>query len=143
VVVLVGAVVAAHAPVLLRQAQPRAGGPGGRFALALELVGLLAQARGSADRGLTLAGLARQAGCDTLDVEPLVDLLVELGWAARLDEESPARCVLLADPASTPAAPLADRLLMAPWAAAQRFRQAAGLEQATLAQWLAGTPART
>jgi membrane protein len=143
VVVLVGAVVAAHAPVLLRQARLRARGPGGRFALALELVGLLEQARGREAQGLTLAELAREACCDTLDVEPLVDLLVELGWAARLEEESPARCVLLADPSSTPAAPLADRLLLAPVDAVRGFRQAAGLEQATLAQWLAGMPPRT
>jgi membrane protein len=143
VVVLAGAVVAAHAPVLLQQARPRAAGPGGRFALALVLIGLLDQARDRAARGLTLAELAHAAGCDTLDVEPLVDLLVELGWTARLDEESPARCVLLADPASTRAAPLADRLLLAPGGAVRNFRQAAGLEQAMLAQWLAGSAVRT
>lgn len=136
VVVLLGAVVAAYAPSLLQTAAPSVSGPGGRFALALSLIGLLDAARHGPDRGLSLPELAAAMRLDLPDVEPVVDLLVALGWVARLDEEGPARCVLLADPARTPAAPLADRLLLAPSAPAARFRSEAGLEGAVLAQWL-------
>jgi membrane protein len=144
VVVLLGAVVAAYAPSLLQPWAPRVVGPGGRFALALELIGLLEAARRAPSQGLTSTELAGALRLDLPDVEPLVDLLVGLGWVARLDEESPARCVLLADPASTPAAPLADQLLLVPSAATQRFRREAALDRATLSQWLQddrlGTP---
>jgi membrane protein len=136
VVVVLGAVVAAYAPSLLQTAAPSVSGPGGRFALALSLIGLLDAARHGPDRGLSLPELAAAMRLDLPDVEPVVDLLVALGWVARLDEEGPARCVLLADPARTPAAPLADRLLLAPSAPAARFRSEAGLEGAVLAQWL-------
>lgn len=136
VVVLLGAVVAAYAPALLQSSTPRVVGPGGRFALALELIGLLDAARRTPSQGLSPPELARALRLDLPDVEPLVDLLVGLGWAARLDEESPARCVLLSDPASTPAAPLADQLLLVPSAATQRFRRATALDRATLVQWL-------
>ena len=144
VVVLLGAVVAAYAPSLLQPWAPRVVGPGGRFALALELIGLLEAARRAPSQGLTATELAGALRLDLPDVEPLVDLLVGLGWVARLDEESPVRCVLLADPASTPAAPLADQLLLVPSAATQRFRREAALDRATLSQWLQddrlGTP---
>jgi membrane protein len=144
VVVLLGAVVAAYAPSLLQPWAPRVVGPGGRVALPQELIGLLDAARRAPSQGLTATELAGALRLDLPDVEPLVDLLVGLGWVARLDEESPARCVLLADPASTPAAPLVDQLLLVPSAATQRFRREAALDRATLSQWLQddrlGTP---
>jgi membrane protein len=137
VVVVLGAVVAAYAPSLLQTAAPSVSGPGGRFALALSLIGLLDAARHGPDRGLSLPELAAAMRLDLPDVEPVVDLLVALGWVARLDEEGPARCVLLADPARTPAAPLADRRGRPARAARPpRFRSEAGLEGAVLAQWL-------
>lgn len=136
VVVLLGAVVAAYAPSLLRPTEPRGGGAGARFALALELIALLDAARRTDAQGVSLPALATALRLDLPEVEHLVDLLVGLGWVARLDEESPARCVLLAEPERTPAAPLADRLLLAPSAPAACFRAEAGLDGAVLAQWL-------
>ena len=73
---------------------------------------------------------------DPLHVEPVLDLLVQLDWAARLDEEGAQRFVLLCDPGTTPAAPLVDALLLQPSEATRAFRQAAGVAQLTLKQLL-------
>ena len=64
--------------------------------------------------------------------------LIAHDWVGRLDEGGGQRHTLMCEPASTPAAPLVDALLLAPQAAAQSFRQRAGLEQMTLAELLKG-----
>jgi membrane protein len=73
---------------------------------------------------------------DPLQVETLLELLVELDWVARLDEDGGARHVLLADAARTAAAPLVDALLLRPDAATQAFRRRAGIETMTLGELL-------
>ena len=50
-------------------------------------------------------------------LHPVLDTLRALGWTGLLapaDDSTPPRHVLLADAASTPLAPLMDRLLLAP-----------------------------
>ena len=134
VVVLLGAVVAAYAPVLSMRLEPRAAGPGDRFGLALDLLRLLEAARHTPVHGLTAAEAARRLRVDVLEVEPLLDLIVEIGWGGRLDEAGTGRYVLLAEPALTQALPLLDRLLVMPTASAAPFRQRAQLEAMRLSE---------
>ena len=77
--------------------------------------------------GLSLAQLAASQRTDTLQVEPLVELLMRLGWVARVDEDTAKRHVLLCDAATTRAEPLIDQLLLAPDARTRPFRERAGL----------------
>lgn len=136
VVVLLGAVIAAYAPTLGRRLQPRRDGAGERFDLALAALSRLEAARHTPDHGATIENLAQQLRCDRLDLEPLVELFEDMGWTARLEEEGPARCVLLADPTVTRASPLIDRLLLAPSPQVDAFRRGARIEELTLSELL-------
>ncbi|WP_341888049.1 YihY family inner membrane protein [Variovorax sp. YR752] len=136
VIVLLGAVIAAYAPSLRMRVARWPDGPGSRFALALALLTELDRARGSEARGLSLAELSETLRVDPLQAEPIVDLLTEMDWLARLDEPGAARYVLLADPLVTPAAPLLSRLLLEPSPALSAFRDRAGFDRLTLAELL-------
>lgn len=138
VIVLLGAVIAAYAPSLQMRVARRAPTPGWRFELALAVLRRLDGVRPTPQRGLTVAALAEAMRADPLQLEPMLDLLAELDWVARLDEGAQARHVLLCDPAATPMAPLLHRLLLAPGPASEAFAEAAGLYRMTLAQALAG-----
>lgn len=142
VVVLLGAVVAAYAPSLQMRVVRRPLTPGWRFEMALALLRLLAEARGGPGHGLSLAALARRMRADPLQLEPVLDALREIDWVAQLADEGAGsadggpRLVLLCDPANTSVAPLADALLLPPNALTAAFRDAARLDQLTLAQVL-------
>lgn len=131
--VLFGAVIAAYAPSLQMRVTTIAPTAGWRFELALTVLQRLESARRSGQHGLSLAAMARSLRADPLQLEPVVELLAELDWVSRLDEEGDARHVLLCDPATTNLAPLIDRTLLEPGAASTAFRRAAGLERLTLA----------
>ena len=138
VIMLLGAVIAAYAPSLQMRVSSMAPTPGWRFELALAVLQRLDAARRGTERGLSLATLAERLRIDPLQLEPLVDLLVEMDWIARLDEGGIARHVLLCDPATTALAPLVGQLLLAPGGASSAFRRGTGLDRLTLAQALAG-----
>ncbi|MFN4005432.1 MAG: YihY family inner membrane protein [Hylemonella sp.] len=111
VIVLLGAVIAAYLPSLLAGVGRRAVVPGWRFVLALELLDRLRQTR----QGATLMQLAERLHVDPLQLEPIVDELVRLEWVGRLaadGAQAEQRLVLLADPATTPLAPLLHALLL-------------------------------
>jgi len=133
VIVLLGAVIAAYAPSLLMRVVRQPDTAGHRFAMALTLLGALARARATAERGLTLAQMSEGMRTDPLQIEPLIEVLVSMGWVARLDESGAQRHVLLCDPQTTAALPLIDNLLMAPEPATQLLRQQAGLADMRLA----------
>jgi membrane protein len=137
VIVLLGAVIAAYAPSLQMRAVRRPDTVGFRFELALALLGRLEAARHTDRHGLRITELAAALRTDPLQIEPIVDLLVDLQWVARLDETGAPRHVLLAQPELTPASPLFDALLLEPSARTQAFRQRAGLGAMTLADLLA------
>jgi len=137
VIVLLGAVIAAYAPSLQMRVVRRAPAPGQPFELALRVIALLDGARRDGRRGLALPDIAEQLGDDPLQIEPVLELLVRLDWAARLDEGAVARHVLLAELEKTAAEPLVDGLLLAPGAATRRFRERTGLSSLTLADLLA------
>jgi len=133
VVVLLGAVIAAYAPVLLGRAVRPWTGPGVEFRQALGLLEELDRARRTSARGRDLDTLAEALAVDAVALESLMDDLVALGWVSRLDEPAPQRWVLLADLHETPAAPLVDALLLKPDPALASFRSHTGLEKWRLA----------
>lgn len=135
-IVLLGAVVAAYAPSLAMRVVRRPDRPGERFALAVALLQALAAARAADHRGLSADALAGQLRTDPLQVEPVLDDLLALGWCGRLDEEGAQRHVLLIDLASTPAQPLVDRLLLQDQDSTAAFRRRSGLDRLTVADLL-------
>ena len=115
VIVLLGAVITAYLPSLLTGLQRRARSHGLQFQLALETLQQLDRVRAAAYKGLTIEQLSVLLRVDTLQLEPVLETLCELDWTGRLDEETPdqtARYVLLADPDTTPLAPLLNVLLL-------------------------------
>ncbi|MDO8456586.1 MAG: YihY family inner membrane protein [Burkholderiaceae bacterium] len=128
VIVLLGAVVAAYLPSLQSGIARRGDTPGWNFQLALELLQKLSASQGTANAtektttestepttaqttGKSLEVLSQELRVDDLQLEEALQTLLSLDWIGRLDEEE-ARYVLLVDLASTPLAPLADRLLL-------------------------------
>ncbi len=136
-VVLLGAVIAAYAPSLAMHVLRRPDRPGERFALAVALLQLLAAARVAAHRGLSAEALAGALRTDPLQVAPVLEDLLVLGWCGRLDENGAQRHVLLIDPPRTPAQPLVDRLLLQDQASTVAFRQRSGIAGMTVADLLA------
>ena len=137
VIVLLGAVVAAYAPSLAMHVRRRPDRPGERFALALEALQALDDARGRNERGLSADKLAGLLRVDPLQVEPVLQDLVALGWCGRLDEAGDQRHVLLIDPPRTLALPLVNRLLLQEQHSTGAFRHRAGLGTMTVAELLA------
>lgn len=114
-VVLLGAMVAAHLPLLRLHAQPHARGAGAEFLLALRLLRLLEQARGAGDAGRDILALGSSLRCDPLHLRPLLDLLERLGWVGRVAPVPRHRWVrwaLLVDPRQAPAQALLDQLVL-------------------------------
>ncbi len=137
VIVLLGAVVAAYAPSLAMHVRRRPDRPGERFALALEALRALDDARGRHERGLGADQLAGLLRVDPLQVEPVLQDLIALGWCGRLDEVGDQRHVLLIDPPRTLALPLVNRLLLQEQHTSAAFRHRAGLGSMTVAELLA------
>ncbi len=135
-IVLLGAVVAAYAPSLAMRVVRRPDRPGERFALAVSLLQALATARRADHRGLSAEALAGQLRTDPLQVEPVLDDLLALGWCGRLDEEGAQRHVLLIDLAATAAQPLVDRLLLQDQDSTAAFRRRSGLDALSVADLL-------
>lgn len=115
VIVLLGAVIAAYLPSLLSGVRRRVSAQGWQFLLAIEVLQQLEPVRVSQARGLTMSGLTQLLKVDALQLEPVLETLVELDWVGQLQEEGAddeARYVLLANPDSTPMAPLLHSLLL-------------------------------
>ena len=136
VIVLLGAVIAAYAPSLAMRVARLPDRPGERFALAVLLLRALNLSRITEQPGLSADALAGLLRVDPLQVQPVLQELLTLGWCGRLDEEGAQRHVLLIAPAHTPALPLIDRLLLRDHRATQDFRQRAGLGGMSVADLL-------
>jgi membrane protein len=136
VIVLLGAVIAAYAPLLGKRLTRWPDAPGAEFHLALVIVGQLAAARDDGRRGLEADRLADAIGVDPLQVGPVLDALVELDWAGRLEEAKDGRYVLLCDPATTPAEPLIAKLLLDPAPDLEATWKRAGFHQVRLGELL-------
>jgi membrane protein len=136
VIVLLGAVIAAYAPSLQMRVKRWPDTPGARLRLAVEVLRELAKARVQAARGRSLGEIAETLRTDPLQIEPILETLVALDWAGRLDEPGGARHVLMCDPAATPAEPLLAQLLLDPSPALRAFWQRAGFDTLTLQELL-------
>lgn len=115
VIVLLGAVIAAYLPSLLMGVPRRARAHGWQFLLALETLQQLDRLRERDEKGLSLADLSRLLQVESLQLEPVLDALIALDWVGLLQEDradQSARLVLLANPDTTPLAPLLDGLLL-------------------------------
>lgn len=134
VIVLLGAVIAAYAPLLGRHLSRWTDAPGVQFHIALALLGSLGRARASGRHGLTGEQLAAAVGTDPLQSDPVLEHLVALDWVGRLAESGNARHVLLCDPATTRAEPLIARLLIEPQPDLAALWQRAGFAEMTLAE---------
>jgi len=132
VIVLLGAVIAAYAPSLQMRVVRRPAVPGYRFQLVVGMLGELARARALDTHGLSAPQLSETLRTDPLQIEPLLDILVEIDWLGRLEEEGSPRYVLLCDPATTLAQPLLARVLLDPADGLGRFWQRAGFSSMTL-----------
>ena len=137
VIVLLGAVIAAYAPSLQMRVVRRPDTPGQRFTIAVAALRELEAARRRELRGLSLPAIAESQRLDPLQLEPVLDLLIEMNWIGRLDEAGAQRFVLLGESATMPAAPLLDALLLAPSAATTAFERRAGLARLTVADLIA------
>ncbi|HJV63394.1 MAG TPA: YihY family inner membrane protein [Albitalea sp.] len=132
VIVLLGAVIAAYAPSLQMRVVRLPDLPGSRFQLAVTLLRTLSRARQTAGHGLTLSDLAEALRTDPLQIEPILETLVAIDWAGRLDEAGAQRYVLLCDPATTRIAPLLGQLLLEPAPSLRRFWQRAAFDEMNL-----------
>jgi membrane protein len=136
VIVLLGAVVAAYAPSLQMRIVRLPDIPGSRLHLGVTMLRALARARRTTGHGLTLSDLSQALRTDPLQIEPILETLVAIDWAGRLDEAGAQRYVLLCDPAVTPAAPLLSQLLLEPGVSLRRLWARAGFGTLTLAEVL-------
>ncbi len=115
VIVLLGAVIAAYLPSLLKGVSRRGGAAGWPLQLAVEALQHLARAQDKPDRGLGALQLVTRMRVDPLQLVPVLQTLVVLDWIAPIDEDPPdedPRFVLLADPGTTSLEPLLQALLM-------------------------------
>lgn len=114
-IVLIGAVGVAYLPGLLAGAIRRGDAAGWQFQLALEVLGHLRAAQRAGVHGRNTMEIAQTLQVDTMQLEPVLEVLLALDWVGQLQEAGDgvaARMVLLADMASAPLAPLAERLLL-------------------------------
>ncbi|QNP48163.1 YihY family inner membrane protein [Diaphorobacter aerolatus] len=143
VIVLLGAVVAAYLPSLLAGVARRAGGPGWHFLLAVELLQHLQATRENPPHGLTAAQAAQRMGVAALQLVPVLDALIALGWVVQTDETASgdlddvdSRYVLVADPARTLLQPLVEMLLIQHTQSLDRYWTHTGMEVLKLADVL-------
>ncbi len=115
VIVLLGAVIAAYLPSLLKGVSRRGGAAGWPLQLAVEALQHLARARDTPDRGLGALQLVARMRVDPLQLVPVLQTLVVLDWIAPIAEDpldEDPRFVLLADPGTTSLEPLLQALLL-------------------------------
>ncbi|MEO5882733.1 MAG: YihY family inner membrane protein [Caldimonas sp.] len=136
VVVLLGAVIAAYAPVLGTRLKRWPASTGARFRLALALLRLLGRAREQGMPGLTGPALSHALSTDPLQIDPLLDTLTAIDWVGRLDEAGEARYVLLIEPDQTLAEPLFSAVLLDPSPDLGSFWKQARFDQLRLAELL-------
>jgi len=136
VIILLGAVIAAYAPLIGKRLARWPDAPGAEFHLALVVIRQLGAARNDGRRGLEADEIAEAVGIDPLQIDPVLDALTQLDWVGRLEEPKGARYVLLCDPATTPAEPLIAKLLLDPAPDLEATWKRAGFDTVRLAELL-------
>jgi membrane protein len=141
VVVLLGAVIAAYAPLVGKHMTRWPDAPGAEFHLALVVLGRLAMSRQGETRGHSVQAIAEAINVDPLQVDAVISALIDIDWVGRLDEHGDARYVLLCDPATTSVEPLVAKLLLDPTPDLAPVWKRAGFGQVRLAEVLAAPSA--
>jgi membrane protein len=138
VIVLVGAEVAACAPTLALNLRPRPLLAGSRFADAVAVLRVLAQARRTAGvGGSSVDDLADSLRLDPLRVDEALAALTRLDWVGRIEDDDRHRHVMLVEPMATSAAPLIDLLLLADDPQLAVFRLRSGFARLKLDELIA------
>jgi len=119
VIVLLGAVVTAYLPSLLAGVARRGTVAGWTFQLAVEVLQQLHRVRHQPLKGLRPSQLAQLLRVDGLQLAPVLEALTALDWVGQVNDAAvgeadvpESRYVLLANPRTTPLAPLVQRLLL-------------------------------
>ena len=119
VIVLLGAVVTAYLPSLLAGVARRGTVAGWTFQLAVEVLQQLHRVRHQPLKGLRPSQLAQLLRVDGLQLAPVLEALTALDWVGQVNDAAvgeadvpESRYVLLANPGTTPLAPLVQRLLL-------------------------------
>jgi len=129
-IVLLGAVLTAHLPSLTAGRHRRPDGHGWQFQVALEVLRVLDQARPDGRRGLSMPQISQALQLSDLQIEPVIEALITLGWVGLLnqpDDPADAPYVLLADVQSTALEPLVRLLLLPSTQATERLWQSGRL----------------
>ena len=125
VIVLLGAALTAYVPSLLAGLPRKRSSAGWQFQLALDVLRQLDAVRDTDQRGCTLAQLSNDLRAEAQWLEPVLEALNAMDWIALLNEsnaaDAGARWVLLADPQTTPLAPLMQALLLPNNAATEKL----------------------
>ena len=134
-IVLLGAVVASSLPELGRHHLRRPSGAGWHFRLSLEVLSLLQAVRLQPARGLSRSAMAHRMRVQPSELDAVLRGLTALDWVGVLQEEGQGepRMVLLVDPAHTPVAPLAERLLVRHAESSDAFWRMAQMDKLQLA----------
>ena len=125
IVVLLGAVIAAYAPVAGTHIVRRPEAPGSSFHLGVEILRALQAAKTAGRNGMTDSELSETLGVDPLQIGPLLDRLTAIDWVGKLDETGNPRYVVLVDE-HVSAEPLLAALLLEPSPEIGPFWQQAG-----------------
>ena len=130
VIVLLGAAIAAYLPSLLARVVRRGSAHGWQFQLAIETLRHLDRTRRTASIGLSASELAKLLEIDRLQLEPVLETLVALGWVGQLSDargRTELRSVLLVQADTTLLEPLIRQLLLAQAPSLENLWEKSGL----------------
>jgi membrane protein len=129
-IVLLGAVISAYLPSLLRGVARRGGTPGWQFQLCVETIQHLHCAKGSDIKGLTLGALAALTMADDLQLEPILEALISEDYVGELADGT-GRYLLVCEPKKIVLAPLIEKLLIAESPSLKSFLLHSGMASLT------------
>ena len=136
IVVLLGAVIAAYAPVAGTHIVRWPDAPGSAFHLGVEILRALRGAKeGGGRNGISDSELSETLGVDPLQIGPLLDALIAIDWVGKLDETGNPRYVVLVDDKAS-AEPMLAALLLEPTPELGPFWQRARFHDMRLADVL-------
>ena len=135
IIVLIGAVIAAYAPVAGTHIVRWPETPGSAFHLGVEILRVFETAKAGGRSGMTDSDLSETLGVDPLQIGPLLDALTAIDWVGKLDEAGNPRYVVLVDE-TVSAEPLLAALLLEPTPELGPFWKQARFHQMRLADVL-------
>ena len=136
IVVLLGAVLAAYAPLAGTHIVRWPDAPGSAFHLGVEILRALQTAKSGGRNGMSDSELSEALGVDPLQIGPLLDALIAIDWIGKLDEAGNPRYVVLVD-GNVSAEPLLASLLLEPSPELGPFWTRARFDELRLADVLA------